>query len=182
MTLSIDRSRTEIAGPPDMTRAILMTAVLAICTACARTGPERPIARVDSAPFPPSGPPTFEAFVTSDTLSGTPATPDFTGDSIPPRLRELIDDAAKGGPNFAGVFSIVTWGCGSQCQSHIVLDRRTGRMISDTLLDFSCHEPEFRLNSTLVIMAPDTATFGPCSDGPTRYFRWSGDHFESVPG
>lgn len=164
-----------------MTRAILMSAALAICASCSKDPPNAATGRPDSAGILPSGPPTFEAFGTSDTLSGTPAMPDFAGDSIPPRLHELIGDAAQGGPNFAGTFSIVTWGCGSQCQSHVVIDRRTGRMISDTLLDFSCHEPEFRLNSTLVIVAPDTATFGPCSDGPTRYFRWIGDHFEPVP-
>src|SRR5690242_10449028 len=134
-----------------MKRIALMAVVLVASTGCSKQAPSVATGRVDSTPSLPAGPPTFTAFQTSDTLAGPPAAPDYEADSTPPRLREIIGDAVQARPNFAGVFSIVTWGCGTQCRSHVILDRRTGRMIDDTLLDFSCHEPDFRLNSTLVV-------------------------------
>src|SRR5438105_1150903 len=38
--------------------------------------------------------------------------------------------AAPDGPNFAGHYTVVTWGCGTECQMHAILDGRTGQFIS----------------------------------------------------
>ena len=44
------------------------------------------------------------------------------------RFRTQIRDGAKRGPNFAGHFTIVTWGCGSGCLSFVVVDAATGKV------------------------------------------------------
>jgi len=39
-----------------------------------------------------------------------------------------LREGAANGPNFAGHFTIVTWGCGSDCYDIAVVDSRTGRV------------------------------------------------------
>jgi hypothetical protein len=61
------------------------------------------------------------------------------------RLRE----GAKKGPNFAGYFTLVSWGCGSSCQEWAVIDARTGRVF-DRILRTTAGS-EFYLNSRQLI-------------------------------
>jgi len=42
--------------------------------------------------------------------------------------RTRLREGARKGPNFAGHFTIVTWGCGSDCYDIAVVDARTGRV------------------------------------------------------
>jgi hypothetical protein len=127
--------------------------------------------------------PRFEDFP-AGTFTGKPAPVDLTSDPDAPQFRTRLREGAKGGPNFAGHLTVITWGCGTQCQVYALVDARSGRVYSDTLLDFSCHDPEFRLNSTLVIQRPDTLPGGSCSDTRTRFFKWTGERFVdiTVPG
>jgi hypothetical protein len=121
----------------------------------------------------------FEDF-RADSFIGRPAAVDFGSDSSARRFQTVLRQQAAAGPNFAGHITVVTWGCGTQCRDHYLVDARSGRVIADTLLDFSCHEPEFHRNSALVIQRPDTTTFGPCSRGTTRYFRWTGEYLAEI--
>lgn len=41
-----------------------------------------------------------------------------------------IREAAQQGPNFAGHYTVATWGCGSGCQQHAVVDAQSGDIIS----------------------------------------------------
>src|SRR5947208_3010419 len=58
----------------------------------------------------------------------------FHGKPAPPILRTAgqrlfrtrIREAAKGGPNFAGHYTIVEWGCGTSCISVAISDTETG--------------------------------------------------------
>jgi hypothetical protein len=45
--------------------------------------------------------------------------------------RTMIRVGAAGGPNFAGNFTIVRWGCGSGCVDWAIIDARTGRIAID---------------------------------------------------
>jgi hypothetical protein len=47
--------------------------------------------------------------------------------------RTRIRDAAKGRPNLAGRFIVVTWGCGTACLEGAIIDARTGMV---TMLPF----------------------------------------------
>jgi hypothetical protein len=65
-----------------------------------------------------------------------PASDIFSGKPVPPKLvrpadrlfRSQIRDGAAKGPNFAGHYSIVKWGCGSQCVSFAVVDAKNGEV------------------------------------------------------
>lgn len=41
-----------------------------------------------------------------------------------------ITEAVSAGPNFAGHFAIATWGCGTSCQDHAIIDVKTGRVVA----------------------------------------------------
>jgi hypothetical protein len=46
------------------------------------------------------------------------------------QYRTVIRDAAKGPIDFAGHYTIATWGCGSACLMAAAIDQKTGRVIS----------------------------------------------------
>lgn len=59
----------------------------------------------------------------------------------------MIREGAAKGPNFAGYFTIATWGCGSSCGSFAVIDAKTGRVF---------HAPFDILGFPLRMRFPDT--------------------------
>lgn len=74
------------------------------------------------------------------------------------RLKEAYDaDTA----NFAGHYSFVYWGCGSPCQSSLVIDRTTGKIYDAPVSSLGY---DFRVDSRmLIINPPDTNGFyGEC--------------------
>ena len=65
-----------------------------------------------------------------------PITTTFRGPAAPARIdsarygrmfRTRLREGARRGPNFAGEFTVVTWGCGTSCQFVAVVNARTGR-------------------------------------------------------
>jgi hypothetical protein len=59
-------------------------------------------------------------------------------------FRTRLREGAGGGPNFAGTFTVVIWGCGAPCQMVAVIDARSGRL-SRQLLQTS-NGVEYRAN------------------------------------
>ncbi|MDP2705410.1 MAG: hypothetical protein U1D31_00920 [Patescibacteria group bacterium] len=63
-----------------------------------------------------------------------------------------ITEALAAGPGFAGHFAIATWGCGTSCQDHAIVDVKTGRIVAYGLpseLGIS-----FALNSRILVTNP----------------------------
>lgn len=62
-------------------------------------------------------------------------------------FRTVLSEALLGGVNFAGHYTVATWGCGTSCQNHAVLDARTGRIIAFGLTSElgAYHEPKSRV-------------------------------------
>lgn len=53
-------------------------------------------------------------------------------------FRTTIHNQAADGPNFAGHYTVVVWGCGSSCTSAAIVDAATGRvMFPDAINDIS---------------------------------------------
>jgi hypothetical protein len=65
------------------------------------------------------------------------------------RLRE---GAGSTGVNFNGAFTIVTWGCGTECQSGGVIDRSDGRVYELPIAELGY---EFYSDSSLLVVNPD---------------------------
>jgi hypothetical protein len=94
-----------------------------------------------------------------------------------PRAREyrtaLRSGAAKG-PNFAGHFTVVTWGCGTSCQSHAIVDAQTGAVYFPGVI--TSLGAEFHVDSRLFVDSPPAAiraTYGGEDPGPDAMFRLS---------
>jgi len=71
--------------------------------------------------------PTFESLVVTEQFTGKPARPVLAGrDAL--KYRTVITEGSREGPNFAGHFTIVEWGCGGGCVQFAIVDAKTGRV------------------------------------------------------
>jgi hypothetical protein len=120
-------------------------------------------------------PPSTSDYVTFDTLTGPPAPIDYAFLPDARRFRSQLESATKA--TFAGHYTFVTWGCGTQCEQHYLLDLRTGRVYSDTLLNFSCGTVTYDVSSALVIASSAGPAAEGCPDHLTRYLAWQGTEF-----
>jgi hypothetical protein len=75
-------------------------------------------------------------------------------------FRTRLREDSRSGPNFAGHYTVVIWGCGTGCAQMGVVDARTGRVYFPPLeeMDFPDLENEqvrartFRLDSKLLVL------------------------------
>ena len=123
----------------------------------------------------------------------TSAAERFSGKPAPVRLttpqarryRSMIRDGAREGPNFAGHYTIVQWGCGAGCVRFAVIDARTGSVFMPQfyvgplpLAEGANTEPEeplqFQLDSKLLIVsgAPNEKNEG------VYYYKWDGTRLQ----
>ena len=54
--------------------------------------------------------------------------PDFESNKDYKRFKTIINEKCKEGINFANRYTIVTWGCGTNCQYSILVDRKDGKI------------------------------------------------------
>jgi len=101
-------------------------------------------------------------------------------------FRTVLREGAAAGPNFAGNFTVVSWGCGSNCYRWAIIDGRSGRVYfppADIAMlfgptHFSDAGLSYRLDSGLLAIAG--ATFEPrLPQAPREYegaafTRWDG--------
>lgn len=135
--------------------------------------------------------PAFEQYRVPVPPPFTPAHPDVTTSETARRYRTQIREAVAAGPNFAGHYTLVEWGCGSGCQVTVVVDARTGRVFDASLT--TAMGTAYRLDSDLLLADPadtlaryfggDTTLFTCGSCGTPAAYRWTGQRFEPVgPG
>lgn len=79
---------------------------------------------------PLTGVPSAETFPNERKFSGAPAAVDFSSNADARAFRTLLTRAAAAGPNFAGSYTVATWGCGTSCQTSAVIDAETGAIIA----------------------------------------------------
>lgn len=73
-------------------------------------------------------PPRFEDFPVVEEFHGKPAWVDLSSHPSARTFRTRLRDGAKKGPNFAGHYALVFWGCGNECQASLVIDLCTGKV------------------------------------------------------
>lgn len=77
-------------------------------------------------------------------------------------FKTRITEAYKNGPNFAGHYTVVEWGCGTGCQNHVIVDNLTGNIIENEIA--SNFGIEYRKDSRLLVARMGENGFGVCDD------------------
>jgi len=127
----------------------------------------------------------FEDYRVADTSLGhrRAAAVDLASAGYGRMYRTRLREGAAEGPNFAGRYTVVYWGCGTGCQVVAVVDARTGRLSRQTLL--TSNGVQYRRDSRLLFADPPTPEQPPncASCGTPAYYEWRGNRFVPVgPG
>jgi hypothetical protein len=123
--------------------------------------------------------PTFADFPVAKVYKGTPAPVDLRSNASARMFRTRLQEGARKGPNFAGHYTVVTWGCGSNCAANKIVDALTGR-VYDGFGDE--RGEEFKPDSKLVIADPAEPglNVSPTSSLPVRYYVWEGPRLRLI--
>jgi hypothetical protein len=135
---------------------------------------------------PSDASPHFSDYPAEPLFAGKPATP-ILSSKLQRSFRTQIRLGLKRGPNFAGRYRIIQWGCGSNCMVFVVADVKTGHVYDPPfrslwLLDLSQREGsrerrglEFKPSSRLLIV--DGCPGESCG---TYYYEWVGSEFKLI--
>ena len=127
----------------------------------------------------------FEQYPVKNIYKGKTATP-ILKDKDAKLYRTAIREGSIDGPNFAGEFTIVTYGCGACCKGFFIVSARTGKVYKRPFF-VTCHyiegvpgdglaDLDYRLDSKLLIVTG--ARDG--KDGGEYYYLWEKDHLKLV--
>jgi len=114
--------------------------------------------------------PSFQRYAVKDIYKGKAATPVLRtpGDR---QFRTRIRAGSAKGANFAGHYTLIILGCGTQCSSFLIVDARTGRVFADAQKEYTCW-PYHRIDSRLLVT--DVCS-GPAETNCSRdYWEWTG--------
>ena len=153
----------------------------------------------------PPNSPRFEDYPVTEMFTDTPAAPVL---SIPEtrRYRTRIQNGLKKGsdvwigtsknpsravgPNFAGKYFVIRWGCGSQCVMMATVDAKTGTIYEPPLANkgslnvpldnLSDMEVDFRSNSSLLVLRNACRNFKDRNSCGVYYFDWKNNSFALV--
>ena len=122
--------------------------------------------------------PTFKDFPISEKFEGAPAPVNFSSNPKAAEFKTALTLGAKGGPNFAGYFTVVSWGCGTECQIFAIVDAKTGNVYFP---DFGSElGQEFHIDSNLLVVNPPSVIQGtykgayPGWETYSAYYVWDG--------
>jgi ankyrin repeat protein len=125
--------------------------------------------------------PQFEDFPLARIYKGAPARVDLSSNPITREYRTRIREGTRKGTNFAGHFTVVSWGCGSNCETIAIVDALTGR-VYDGIGDE--RGADYKINSSLIIADPgrpaDVNGDDPTTKLPVRYYVWQENHFTLI--
>ncbi|CAN5356268.1 hypothetical protein BH20GEM2_BH20GEM2_11830 [soil metagenome] len=147
-----------------------------------RVGEADTSAMAPGAPPPAARPdgesPSFEDYPVEEIYRGEPAPVDLDSHPDARQFRTALSRGAAEGPNFAGHYTVVTWGCGTMCQQLRIVDARTGRVYEGPI---SMLGVEYRLDSRLLVINPPQAVReNPCPTCETTYYVWNGEGLERI--
>lgn len=109
-----------------------------------------------------------------------PAPVDFDTHPLARQFRTLLASGAAEGPNFAGHYTIVSWGCGTMCEEFMIVDARTGEIFDGRTTAVGV---EYRLDSRLLLVNPPAAAAASrCTEAAClpQYFVWTDSRLEPV--
>ncbi|GEM_PF-5574852 len=128
-------------------------------------------------------PPQFEDYAVTAIFSGTPTKVNYTSNPTAGKYRTRLNKGVKNGANFAGHYSVVEIGCGSNCQNYWIIDVENGKIFEFMQLK-SQRGATYKINSKLFI-ADKQPEISPSADDPTttvpiRYFVFENNALKMV--
>jgi hypothetical protein len=120
--------------------------------------------------------PTFQQYRVAQIYRGKAAEPVFTTKEEREFRTQICRQAAKG-PNFAGHYTVVTWGCGTQCTSFVIVDARTGRIFSHAQRENAAW-PFCNLDSRLMVTDDDCR--GAEENCHRSFWDWTGTELKFI--
>jgi hypothetical protein len=147
----------------------------------------------------PKDAPRFEEYAVAKETVAHPKAVDVSGRDAR-EFRTRLREAGKAGVNFAGHYTIASWGCGTGCLGWAVIDQKSGKVtfapgmaiLDNYRVDFERDEAVERLAASLhatynfgvMLYRADSALFvtiGAPGEDETRdgvaYYRWTGTGF-----
>ena len=128
--------------------------------------------------------PRFEDFPVAEKFTGEPAPVKIVGPHAR-MFRTILRVEAAQGPNFAGHYTLATWGCGSGCRGLAIVDARTGTIhyVPQTLFilraPFQEEESvQFRLDSRLLTVVGTRLDHRNDNGEGKYYYEWNGNRFK----
>ena len=121
----------------------------------------------------------FKNYPATETFSGSPAPVNLASHPQARRFRTVLQQGAKQGPNFAGKYTVVTWGCGTSCQAIGIINAGTGSVY---MLDNPAEAGvKFQLDSRLLVVNPPENLSENEPDWlQTHYYVWDGKQLTKV--
>ena len=170
-------SRTTALDQTAKLKAVLLCLVLASTTLQLNKPPTAEVKAAAIAALP-----RFEDYPNAVAFSGRPAPVLLKSARYGRTYQTRLREGAQTGPNFAGAFTVVTWGCGSSCQVTVIIDARTGALSQQVLR--TTNGVEFRRDSRLLVADPihpgdpPLETCAAC--GIPAAYEWSAESFKPV--
>lgn len=85
---------------------------------------------------------------------GKPIKVDFSSYPEAKMFYTVITEQASEGPNFAGHFTYVGWGCGTDCAGFAIVEAITGKIVSYMPVDEDGNSYSYKIDSRLLILNP----------------------------
>ena len=98
--------------------------------------------------------PRFQDYPISEKVTGKPTPVNLRSHPKASLFRTKLREGAKRGPNFAGHYTLLMWGCGADCMVVAVVDAKTGRVYFAPFTVSVSMKGDFRINSRLFIRNP----------------------------
>ena len=87
-------------------------------------------------------------------FEGNPKNPDFTYEPEAEMFRTAINKAVSAGANYAGHYTIATWGCGTDCFGYAVVDLITGEIVTISSVNESYNINGLEVKGRYLIVSP----------------------------
>lgn len=92
--------------------------------------------------------------ITVEKFEGTPKAVDFATLPEAKTFYTMITKAVASGSNFAGHFTLASWGCGTDCFGYAIVDTKTGEIITYSGANGSYHLRSYSLDSRILVLNP----------------------------
>lgn len=119
----------------------------------------------------------FRRHPVKEIYSGAPAPVVIDTNAQTKQFRTRLTEGAKHGPNFAGTYTVIEWGCGTNCQQVAVVNARTGRVSDWLTTELGSN---YQIDSMLFIKNPGTEECSALEWCKTEYYRFKKGKFHRL--